>query len=151
MSSYTIKEVDVDAYWEEAKALTVAHHEEVEDQTLPLVVDKELYTNLYNAGMLYIFVVLKDTELVGYTIFLTTPSLHHKNTAVATCDVIYLKKDCRGRTAFDLLRYAEHTLEQQGVEFVFMTVKTKLDFSKLLEREGYAHVEQVYSKQLRKQ
>jgi ribosomal protein S18 acetylase RimI-like enzyme len=149
---YEFKEVVVTEYWEESQALTKLNYDEVEESSLPLVLNKEVYVELCNSDLLHTFVVLKDKELIGYTVFLTTPSLHHMSTSVATCDVIFVKKEHR-RGAFiarDLIRFAETELQYKGVEWVFLNVKTKLDFSKLLERVGYNHVEKVYSKHLEK-
>jgi len=149
MSEYDIREVPLTDIWDEAQALTLLNHEEATDPRLPLSLDKDKFMVLYDLNMLHAFAVLKDTKLVGYSVYLSAPTMHHMNTQTAVCDVVYIHKDHRkGRVGLNLIRYAEHWLQDIGIEWVFLNVKTQLDFGPLLERFGYKHIEKVYSKYL---
>ena len=133
----------------DAPSMLAQHHEEVEDQRLPLVPDYNLFMSLEQQQMLHVFTARDDGKLVGYNVYTTTPTLHHQTTKVAVCDSIYVLPSYRGTwVGVKLIKFAETVLKDKGVSVVMMNAKSKHDFGSMLNRLGYAQTEVQYTKHL---
>ena len=136
---------------EEARPLLVKHWEEValNKEKIKLDPDWEAYEKLEDVGCLKIFTCRDKGRLIGYFAVLASPHLHYKSNTFANNDVIYVDPDYRkGWVGIKLIKFAEKCLREDGVDILHINTKIKRDFSRVLERMGYAVVEKIYGKAL---
>lgn len=140
------------AFIEEVLPLLAAHKEEVAHyKDIELSPDWERYAKLSEAGALRIFTIRDCDSLVGYSWFFVSPNIHYKNSLQAHQDIIYLRKDYRGKgRGRDFILWCDEMLCAEGVEAVYQHVKAKpeLDFSPLLEGIGYELVDKIWARRL---
>ena len=130
-------------------SLILKHHEEVEDQRIPLAPDYNTYMEIEKLGMFHGFTARKDGKLIGYATYTTMPMLHHLTTKAAVCDLLYITPEHRGGwLGVKLLKFSESVLKDRGADLLIMNIKTKHDFGAMLKRLGYEHTEVQYSKHL---
>lgn len=151
MKELTISREHILDCCDELMPLILKHYEEVGDFSEDLVPDPawETYGALEDAGALRTFVIRKNDLVIGYAIYILNAHLHHKGSRMAINDAIYLCPEFRRKGyGAALLNYSEATLVTDGVENIYITVKDKMDFGKLLEAEGYRKVEASYLKKV---
>ncbi len=152
MSNVRIRQETIASVWEEVQPLLHLHWKETdkwEDNHIPLAPDQKQYALLDSLNLIHVYTARVDGMLIGYAAYVTTPSLHHNTTNIAMCDVIFVQPVYRtSGIGQRLVGYAEEKLERQGIEYIYMNVKTCLNFGSMLESIGYYHVEEVYSKAL---
>lgn len=106
------------------------------------------YAELEKAGALHIFTARHDGGLVGYFVALLVPNLHSSR-MYAYNDMVYIAPEHRkGFAAHRLIRMAEAWLKEAGAAVIMVNVTRKKPFDALLQRMGYSHIENVYSKHL---
>ena len=128
------------AHWKEIQSLD--DHDEVD-------VDWETYRKVQDMGMFQFYMARVDGALAGYAGYLVAPSLHHKNSCRALCDLIYVVPHFRGGEVFStLLSYAETDLMALGASRILQGVRIEHDFGPVLERKGYVLNEKQYSKRI---
>lgn len=141
------------SFIEEVLPLLRAHKEEVAHfQDIELNPDWQRYNRLNEAGGLRIFTVRDCSMLVGYSWFFVSPNPHYKDSIQANQDIVYLRKDYRGKgKGRDFILWCDAMLEAEGVEVVYQHVKAKpeLDFSPLLEGIGYELVDKILARRLK--
>ena len=123
------------------------HWDEVVTDSRPLSPHWEYFRTVEKLGELVCFVVRKDGEVVGYTVWLFQPNLHSKDVILAFNDAVFLRKDCRTNglgKAF--LEYCDEELEKLGAQMIVWHVKPKVDFSGALKALGYSHHSTVYAR-----
>lgn len=109
--------------------------------------DWKEYARLDQAGKLRIYTARKDGVLHGYFVVIVSRSLHYMDHLFAHNDIIFLtKKARRGLTGVKLIKYAQDSLEAEGVSLLMINTKTHQAFDKILERLKYNCIERVYSK-----
>jgi len=107
------------------------------------------YFNFENMGILRIFTVRKDKELIGYSSYIISPHMHHMEILVASQDSIFILPEHRAENiAGKFIDFLEDILKCEGVDHVTMAVKDKRDYSVLLTRRNYEPEETVYLKVL---
>ena len=75
--------------------------------------------------------------------------MHYKDHIFAYNDVLFLHPDYRkGLAGMKLLKVAEKFLKQDGVSLLVVNTKVHKPFDALLERMGYTHIENNFSKRL---
>jgi GNAT superfamily N-acetyltransferase len=132
----------------EARALFAAHFEEVDTFTdIPLSVDERLYEQAEKLGVLRVFTVRDGRELVGYAMFMVRLDHHRVTLLQAQQDVIYIRPDRRGIGA-EFIKWCEKQLADDGVQVIFHGVKSKHNWGRLLERQGYELTDLLYAKRL---
>ena len=130
-------------------SLILKHHEEVEDQRMPLAPDYNTYMELEQRGMFHGFTAREDGHLIGYATYTTTPMLHHLSTKAAVCDLLYVLPSKRGSwVGLKILKFAERVLKDRGVQVMIINTKAKHDFGAMLNRIGYEQTEVQYTKHL---
>ena len=137
--------------YDEAKELLNMHYEEIalNKDFIKLNPSIEQYEDAERLGILKIFTARDEGKIVGYFAVLVTKSLHYQDHLYATNDVIFLHPDHRkGFTASKLINFSIECLVQDGVSMLFMNTKIHKPFDLLLQRLGFKHVENVYSKRL---
>jgi len=134
---------------DELRPLLRLHFDESEHfKDIPLDPDFEQYQKLDEAGMLRVFTVRVDKELIGYSILFVMTSIHHKQSIHANHDVLFIHKEHRGIGSM-FIKYCDEQLEAEGVDVVYQSTKLSYDFGKMLNRIGYEHVDNVYYRKLK--
>jgi L-amino acid N-acyltransferase YncA len=144
-----IQEEKLTKYLEnEIYPLLVKHwHEIAFYKDLEVNVNWKGYYNLQDLNMLRIYTYREDDKLVGYIVYSVTNNLHYQQALQATQDVFYVESGKRGfMIGTKLLKFADIKLKEMGVHSIYQHVKTKHDFSVLLERLGYTFIEKIFTK-----
>lgn len=111
--------------------------------------DWDRYEEAEKNGDLKIFTARSNDQLVGYFACLISVSLHYKDHVFAHNDVLFLHPDYRkGLAGWRLMKFAEQCLRDDGVSLLMVNTKIHKPFDVLLQRLGYSHIENVYSKVL---
>jgi N-acetylglutamate synthase-like GNAT family acetyltransferase len=137
--------------YDEAKELLNMHYDEIalNKDLLKLNPSIEQYETAEKNGILKIFTARSEGKIVGYFAVLVNKSLHYQDHLYATNDVIFLHPDHRkGYTASKLIKFSIECLAQDGVSMLFMNTKIHKPFDLLLQRLGFQHIENVYTKRL---
>lgn len=146
-----------DTFFLEAKPLLERHKAEIAHYPdIPLDVDTDRYRMAENAGTLRIYTARlnrgpsEPLTLMGYGVFFVNTNAHYRSSLQAVQDVLYVDPDQRlGRVGIDLIRFCDRELRRDGVQAVYHHVKLAHPaLGVLLAREGYEHVEAIYSKRL---
>lgn len=133
----------LDLFWQDGKELVKDHFEEVglNDFNFSVAVDR--YLELEAQGAIKAFTIRDGDLLVGYAIFFL--GRHgHVSEICARCDSLYVDRKYRGRCALGFLKWCDEQLKKLGVKFVLHSVTKKKDYSSLLNRMGYNHIEDIY-------
>lgn len=97
-------------------------------------------------GMLHVVTVRCDGVLVGYHISLVRRHLH-RAVLTAYTDAFYLDPNHRkGMVGYKMFTYATETLKRRGVKWIYSGTKLKKDISKMLEHQGFKHIEETFLK-----
>ena len=136
----------------EIMALSSEHYEEIAHyKDIALEPDEERYNQIEEGGMLRVFTLRNiDKKLIGYALFFVNKNLHYKSSKQAVQDVIFIRKENRGRGG-RFIAWCDEQLKAEKVQVVYHHVKTKHDFGVLLERQGYECVDKIYGKRLDKE
>lgn len=129
----------LELHWEE-----IAHHKD----KIKLNPDYALYQAMQDAGILHMVTARDDKrKLIGYFVSIVSPNLHYMDHIFATNDILYIDKEYRGKmVGIKLFKFAEEELKKLGVDVIVLHSKVHADFKVLVERIGYTHVENQYSK-----
>lgn len=137
---------------EEVAPLFEEHYKEIAHyQDIPLDPDYEKYISFGELGNLLILTAKYNEELVGYIIYTIGYAPHYKGSLQASQDILFVKKGLRKSLlgcGLLLLRKSEEVLKEMGVQVIHQHVKVKHDFSPMLEKLGYTHVEKIYTKRI---
>lgn len=137
---------------EEMKELYEYHWEEIagDKDIIKLKPNYKAYLNMDSLGILNLVTVRDGDKLVGYHLSMVYPHLHYTDSLTAFTDIFFLKKEYRkGRVGITLFKFMEKTLQERGVQKIYMGTKLSLDIGKLLERLGYTPIERLYTKILK--
>ena len=136
----------------EARPLLEKHWEEiaVNKDHIKLNPDWEAYADLEASGNLKIFTARDDGALIGYFVVFVRKHIHYKDHLFAHNDILFLSEPYRkGYTGIKLIKFAEECLKADGVSVLTINTKTHRPFDGVLQRLGFNHVENIYSKFLR--
>lgn len=117
---------------------------------IPLEPNYDFYKQADLVGLLRIYTVRQNGDIIGYSVFCVRPHVHYKNHSWAQNDVIWLHPDHRQQgIAQGLVRFWEDDLRLQGVSVVHVNAKTQHPaLSFLLKSCGYNAVEVGFEKRL---
>ena len=135
---------------EEIQPLLKLHYDEIAHyKDIPLNPDFETYMKLELAGMLRLFTVRTTDEenLIGYNVFFIKENLHYKDSIQAVQDVVFIKKEYRGRGK-EFIMWCDERLKSDGVNVVYHHVKAAHNFGPMLEKQGYELMDLIYAKKL---
>ncbi len=137
--------------WDEALPLVVANH--AESGALPAAdfgPQKETYDALEKAGIVKVFTAREAAVLVGYAVFIVSPShLHYPKTSWAIQDVMYVAPEKRFTFPLRFMLYQDSSLRDDGVDLVYRHNTLHKDYSRLLLHLGYRAEEVRYYRDLR--
>ena len=138
---------------DDIKALLPSHWQELAlyQDDVPLDPDFEMYRRVDDAGMLAIFAVRDERELVGYAIYFVKPHHHYMGHKWAVSDIYWMDPRYRrlghGRKMF---QGVEDGLRAMGVDVMHTTLKAEHpEPAFVLETLGHARIEFGYSKRLK--
>lgn len=126
--------------------LAQSHHDDaIEPKSKCLSIDWDYYLNLSLSGC-FMGVVMRDEQGImrGYSFYQVTNDPLNKEKKVANCDVIFIKKEYRGKNTFDMLKFADEHLKKLSVDettYVFHDQR----LGKILARNGYKPEYTVWS------
>jgi GNAT superfamily N-acetyltransferase len=133
----------------EARPLLEKHWQDIalNKDKIKLNPDWDAYYLKEEMNQLKIFTARNSGVLVGYFVVFTGNHLHYKDHIFATNDIIYMHPDHRkGFVGIKLIKFAEKCLKEDNISVLHINTKFHKDFSKVLERLGFAPVEAVYGK-----
>ncbi len=136
----------------EVRPLTESHWEEiaVNKDHIKLNPDWEAYADLEASGHLKVFTARDDGKLIGYFLVFVRKHIHYKDHLFAHNDVLFLSEPYRkSYIGSNLIQFVEECLKADGVSVLTINTKTHRPFDGVLQRLGFNHVENVYSKLLR--
>jgi hypothetical protein len=135
----------------ESKPLLESHFKEIAQfQDIPLDPDYDQYIALEKAGFIRYFAARSaDGALVGYAVYFVRHNLHYRSSLQAVQDVIFIKKEFRGRGG-SFIKWIDEQLKAEGVQVTYHHVKVAHDFSKMLEKIGYTFVDKILARRLDK-
>ena len=106
----------------------------------------EQYRRMADMGMLHVVFARDDGVLIGYVVNFIIDHMHY-DFKMAANDILYMKPDYRGH-GIRLIRFTEKCLKLRGVDIYTISIKPHVDFSPVLERFGYKHLESNYWRRL---
>lgn len=133
----------------EITPLAYAHHEEVDLYQGKVLMDPDFdtYGMLQDSGVLKIFTLRNDNELIGYNIFYVQNHPHYKGTLWAGNDLVYIDPAFRNTgTTPSFFNYCEESLRDMGAGVISYTMKVDKAFHSLMLLLEMDHAEQVYTK-----
>jgi GNAT superfamily N-acetyltransferase len=132
----------------EIATLLDAHYEELcLFDNVKLAPKWDKYKVMADMGMLHVvFARNEKGELVGYTVDFVIEHMHY-DFKMATNDILYMKPKYRGH-GIRLIKFTENSLKKLGVDIYVMSIKPHVDFSRVIERFGYQHLESNYWRRL---
>jgi hypothetical protein len=151
-SSVSFTEISVQAIADEIlKEMASAHAKEVgiysDEDFEPNV---EHYFTLDRAGVLKTFSMRNEAqELVGYAVYVVTPSQLYPGKIAAQQDLLYVTPAYRGRFAYDFVGWMDEKLRGEQVDYVVRSVTIRADYSKMLQSMKYVNYASTHIKTLR--
>lgn len=137
----------------ELKLLHQEHWKETEGYRaeIPLNPDYMELIRHEHAGRFIVFTLRCDGRLVGnFSLFIAKS--HQTQTLVASEDTLYVAPEARGTgAAKGLMEYSEKALHKLGVNQITASVKLVNNAGAFLQRMGYSHVADGYSKILKEE
>ena len=144
-------DVKAEQFLKEAEQLLQTHWEELalNKDRVKLNPDVAKYSMLQELGMLYNIVVYnKEDEIVGYSVILSQPHVHYKDSVYASVDVIYVDPKHRNSSlGARLLLETEKVAKAKGAHVLIHHAKPYVPMIiKPLEKLGYSLYEHIYGK-----
>jgi hypothetical protein len=136
---------------EEMMPLVIEHHEEVDDfkDKITLNPDYDRYLEIAGQDMLTLYTMRKDSELVGYNMFIVGSHGHYSDTLYAVNDIIYIDPKMRGEEATPtFFKRCEEWLTEYGVDVIMYSMKSDRAAAGLMDHLGYKEFEVNYRKVL---
>ena len=147
----TYKQESARVIFDEGADLLSAHNDETPEHTKEIKADPniEQYIALEDAGVLFVLTVRDCGTLIGYSVFVMSPSLHHKTLTYAVNDVLFLAEPYRKTgVGLGLLEMGEVFLKTKGVDMMVVMSKVNTPLDYLLKSTGYTHTENAHIKYL---
>ena len=150
--NYTFSKESFAKISEDFIELIDAHHTEAGQfhDAVPFDVDWNGLFHYEASGKLLSFAVrLKEGDMLGYCLFLLTPTLHAKSTMHAICDALYIKPEYRkGLLGIKFIDFCEEHVKQAGAKVSHLVMKIDPRIARVLERSGHRIYEVTYMKVL---
>lgn len=127
--------------------LIVANKSETGSDHFELNPDFAQYEALDQHGYARLFTARKDSNLIGYQLYLINPNLNYGYTG-ATSTVIFIKPEHRG-FGRKFIEFAESEMAKDKIDYIFQNIGSKAkDLTPFLERFGYEKTDTIYAKRL---
>jgi len=137
---------------EEMKPLLEAHRDEILPyDDMDVNPNWAFYMDMSASENWALFTVrhAETNELIGYASTFITPSLiDHRFTQAQQDGLFIYEEHRRGMLCARLIAFADTWLTHMGVTYASQRVHKGVDFSPILERQGYEYVEKQYIRRL---
>jgi len=136
---------------DEIKPLLEDHWQEIalNKDKIKLNPDWNRYFQMECAEQLAIFTMRDNGKMVGYFVIIMIKHLHYVDHVFAFNDIIFVHPSYRkGMNAIRFIKFCESEVKKIGASVLTINSKVHAPFGSILERIGYAHIEQIYSKAL---
>ena len=134
---------------EELKPYLHDHYKEVAmyQDKIPLDPNYEAYGLAQDNGVLHMFTMRDEGELIGYNIFFVQSHPHYNSTYWAMNDIVYIAPDQRHNLAsLEFFQYCEEQLKEFGADVITYHMKVMKTFQALMESLDMDHAEHMYTK-----
>jgi GNAT superfamily N-acetyltransferase len=109
--------------------------------------DWTAYEVMNQAGLIGVYTVRKDTDLVGYLVVLARAHPHYKDHVFASNDILFIDKEHRkGLLGYFLIKYVVEDLEKLGVSVLLFNTTVEKPYDPILKRLGFDLTEKLYMK-----
>jgi len=116
------------------------------------VPDRAGYQALFEAGVLHPLGVYVGDELAGFCTVLLSPVLHHHGRLIAIMESLFVARAYRkGGAGRALLAAAERVAREQGALGLHINAPTGGVLERVLPRQGYRAVNQIFYRPLHKE
>ena len=150
-----IEPISVDAFFETALPLMVAHREELttNKELMQLNPRVDVYDQLEGTGALLALAAYDDDgEIVGYSVNIVSPNLHYADVLQCQNDLLFTAEHARSKVGLALVRATEAEAKARGCRLMLWHAKPASAMSRLMQAEcdrGRSRVQDVvYSKDL---
>ncbi len=107
--------------------------------------DRDGYTRMVEAGLLFPLGAFVDGELVGLCTVMVTPVLHFGGKRIATTETLFVAQAHRaGGLGLRLLRSAEAVAVEQGASGLYVSCPDGGRLQQILPRAGYTVTNHVF-------
>lgn len=108
------------------------------------------YNAYYHAGdFVKIFTAREQGNLVGYSIFWVSQSLHHQKVKQALQDILFLDPKFRGQNiGIEFVGWCDERLKEKGVQVIMQVVRNRQKHGAICEALGYEPLEWVYARRI---
>lgn len=128
--------------------LAKLHYKEVAPyEDIPLNINWAKFVKMNEIGVLILFVMRQEGELVGYSTFTVSHSIEYSTSIQASLSNIFIHPSHRGR-GMRFISWCDEQLKNLKVQVVYHHVKVKNDYGVLLKRLGYDIMNIEYTKRL---
>ena len=111
----------------------------------------EAYGVAQDNGMLYIYTMRDEDELVGYNIFFVQTHPHYSSNMFAVNDIVYIAPNYRHKVdTLGFFAYCENSLKELGVDVMTYHMKVLKTFEMLMKTLEMDHAEHMYTKYIGK-
>lgn len=111
--------------------------------------DWEMYLGAEAKGLLRVYTIRHEGQLVGYQVFFVRSNPHYKQSLQAVQDILWLDPEHRSPTlGVRFIDWCDEQLTREGCQLVYQHVKCKHDFSPILKYLGYEQIETVWCRRL---
>lgn len=109
--------------------------------------DWAAYEAMNNAGLLGVYTVRKNEDLVGYLVVVARSHPHYKDHVFASNDILFIDKDHRkGLVGYFLVKYVVEDLKKLGVSVLLFNTTIDKPYDPILNRLGFEPTEKLYVK-----
>lgn len=153
MAKPVLREIRASDYIDQAWPLLEAHRDELTTNKSIMVLDpmRERYAMLDDCGALLTVGAFIDDEIVGYAVGIVDRNLHYQGLVVCNNDILFVRKDLRGRLGLQLMRETERLAKERAGDLPCLCLwhaKPNTDLEAILPRLGYKVQDVVFSKVL---
>ncbi|MDC0135763.1 hypothetical protein OAI26_03680 [Sulfitobacter sp.] len=149
IKGFKIQREDFDDVKHEFDSLVIKNWEDtgLKKYGLNLNPDWAAYEVMNQAGLIGVYTVRKDTDLVGYLVVLARAHPHYKDHVFASNDILFIDKEHRkGLLGYFLIKYVVEDLEKLGVSVLLFNTTVEKPYDPILKRLGFDLTEKLYMK-----
>lgn len=146
MITYEIE--DWESYFRDCQELWREHYDEIalRKAQKPMSPDVPYFRFLDASGALQILTARNAGRMVGYCLVVVRRHTHYETLCGFEDSYFLSASERKGTAGIRLITNSLYHLRKRGVQEVFFMTKTHKNLSKLFERLGFAHSDEVFSK-----
>ena len=133
-----IEPITVDAFFETALPLMVAHREELTTHKALMRINphRAVYETLEATGALLALAAYdEDGEMVGYSVNIVGPNLHYSDLIQCQNDLLFTAEHARAKVGLALVRATEAEAKARGCRIMLWHAKPRTAMAQLTQAE----------------